>query len=74
MGLLRDRAGTTFEDTNSWIIDSQEFWKRWYSPMTVYMLTKRSTYDKLLAAGQRDIYLTPETHGDVLTVNKEMKP
>ncbi len=66
--------GTTVEDTSRWIIDDQEFWKRWNGPVTVYMLTKRSIYDELLAAGQRNIYLIASTDEDVLTVNKEMKP
>jgi hypothetical protein len=66
--------GTTVEDTRQWMVDEATFWKRWDGPSTMYMLTKRGTYDALHAAGHKNIYLIAGTDDNVLAVNKEMKP
>jgi 4-amino-4-deoxy-L-arabinose transferase-like glycosyltransferase len=66
--------GTTVEDTSGWMIDGATFWKRWDGPSTVYMLTKRKTYDELRIAGQKNLYLIAGIVRDVLVVNKEMTP
>ena len=66
--------GTTVEDTSQWMVDEATFWKRWDGPSTIYMLTKRGTYDALYAAGHKNIYLIVGTDDNVLAVNKEMTP
>jgi 4-amino-4-deoxy-L-arabinose transferase-like glycosyltransferase len=66
--------GTTIEDTSQWMIDDQEFWRRWNGPSTVYMLTKRTTYDSLRADHSKKIYLIAGTDGNVLLANKEIRP
>jgi hypothetical protein len=66
--------GTTVEDTSGWMIDGASFWKRWDGPSTVYMLTKRETYDELRMAGQKNLSLIAGTDRNVLVVNKEMTP
>jgi len=66
--------GTTVEDTSQWMVNETIFWKRWDGPSTIYMLAKRGTYDALLAAGHKNIYLIAGTDDTVLAVNKEMTP
>ncbi len=66
--------GTTVEDTSGWMIDGAAFWKRWNGPSTVYMLTKRETYDELRMTGLKNFSLIAGTDRDVLVVNKEMTP
>ncbi len=65
--------GTTVEDTRAWMIDRPTFWKRWEGPSTIYMLTKRSTYDALLAEGRKDLYFIEGTDDNVLIINKEKR-
>jgi 4-amino-4-deoxy-L-arabinose transferase-like glycosyltransferase len=66
--------GTTTEDTSHWMIDDSEFWTRWNGPATVYMLTKRKTFDELHSAGRKNVFFLAGTDENVLVVNKEMKP
>ncbi|HUI68282.1 MAG TPA: phospholipid carrier-dependent glycosyltransferase [Nitrospirota bacterium] len=66
--------GTTVEDTSQWMVDDATFWKRWDGPSTVYMLTKRGTYDALQATGHKNVYLIASTDDNILAVNKEMTP
>jgi 4-amino-4-deoxy-L-arabinose transferase-like glycosyltransferase len=66
--------GTTVEDTSQWMIVEATFWKRWDGPATIYMLTKRGTYDALRAAGHKNIYFIAGTDDNILAVNKERTP
>jgi len=66
--------GTSVEDTSQWMVDDATFWKRWNGPNTVYMATKKNTYNELLAAGHKNVYLVTESGDNVLAVNKEMMP
>lgn len=66
--------GTTVDDAAAWMIDDAAFWKKWQSTKTVYMLTKRETYDVLMKNPERKLYLVAQTDDNVLVANKEMKP
>ena len=66
--------GMSVENTSDWMMPSDVFWKRWNGQSTIYMLTKRGTYDALHAAGHKNIYLIAGTDDNVLAVNKEMTP
>jgi len=59
------------ERSGGWMTDDASFWKRWNSPVTVYMLTEQETYDKLrsesffksrvVARGLYDVLLSNKT-------------
>jgi len=68
------RFGTTIEDTGQWMIDTPVFWKRWAGPATMYMVTRKKTYDGLLGEGRKGLYLVAGTNENVLISNKEIKP
>lgn len=65
--------GTTVEDTSAWMIDDAAFWKRWYGTKTMYMFTKRGTFEALRSEGRRRLYFVAGTNEAVLIANKEIK-
>jgi len=62
--------GAQVEDVSSWMIEDEEFWRGWSGPFTVYMVTSRARYSKLLAQSGRKFYLVAQTEYDVLLSNK----
>ena len=62
--------GARVEDVSGWMIEDAEFWQKWNGPFTVYMVTSRARYSKLLAQSGRQFYLVAQTDYDVLLSNK----
>ncbi|MEK7335468.1 MAG: hypothetical protein AAB222_09115, partial [Candidatus Binatota bacterium] len=62
--------GARVEDVSGWMIEDAEFWQKWNGPFTVYMVTSRARYSKLLAQSGRKFYLVAQTDYDVLLSNK----
>jgi hypothetical protein len=60
---VNDRSG-------GWMTDDASFWKRWNSPVTVYMLTEQGTYDKLRSESSFKFRLVAQGLYDVLLSNK----
>ncbi len=46
--------GTKHQDTSSWMIDNEEFWRRWNSERKIYLITGESHYRNLFAAKKSD--------------------
>ena len=66
--------GTENADTTRWMIDEDTFWQRWQSKSTIYMLTKRSAYDQLMADHRGRFILLAEVGKNVLLTNQEVRP
>jgi 4-amino-4-deoxy-L-arabinose transferase-like glycosyltransferase len=57
------------ERSGGWMTDDASFWKRWNSPVTVYMLTEQGTYDKLRSESSFKFRLVAQGLYDVLLSN-----
>lgn len=66
--------GTEHENVAGWMIDEDTFWQRWQSPATVYMLTRRSAYDQLVADQRGRFVLLGEVGKNVLLTNNGGQP
>lgn len=66
--------GTEVEDDSRWMIKEGTFWRRWKSPDTLYMLTRREIYNGLLHDGRGSFYLIAQTAENVLLCNKKIRP
>jgi len=58
------------ERSGGWMTDEASFWKRWNSPVTVYMLTEQETYDKLRSESSFKSRVVARGLYDVLLSNK----
>jgi hypothetical protein len=58
------------ERSGGWMTDDTSFWKRWNSPVTVYMLTEQETYDKLRSEPSFKFRVVAQGLYDVLLSNK----
>jgi 4-amino-4-deoxy-L-arabinose transferase-like glycosyltransferase len=58
------------ERSGGWMTDDASFWKRWNSPVTVYMLTEQETYDKLRSESSFKSRVVARGLYDVLLSNK----
>jgi 4-amino-4-deoxy-L-arabinose transferase-like glycosyltransferase len=66
--------GAEHENVTGWMIDEETFWQRWQSPATVYMLTRRSAYDQLVADHRGRFILLGEVGKNVLLTNNGTPP
>ncbi len=66
--------GATIEDTSDWMIDDATFWQRWQSDATLYMVTSRGQYERLLAEQRGPFHLMAHTDASVLVSNRETGP
>ncbi len=66
--------GAENENVDGWMIDEDAFWRRWQSPATAYMLTKRAIYDQLVADHRGGFILLAEVGKNVLLTNNETRP
>ena len=58
------------EHSGGWMTDDVSFWKRWNSPVTVYMLTEKTTYEKLRSVSFFKFRVVAQGLYDVLLSNK----
>jgi 4-amino-4-deoxy-L-arabinose transferase-like glycosyltransferase len=58
------------EHSGGWMTDDASFWKRWNSSATVYMLTEKTTYEKLRSESSFKYRVVAEGLYDVLLSNK----
>lgn len=66
--------GAENENVDGWMIDEDTFRRRWQSPATAYMLTKRAIYDQLVADHRGGFILLAEVGKNVLLTNNETRP
>ncbi len=66
--------GAENENVDGWMIDEDAFRRRWQSPATAYMLTKRAIYDQLVADHRGGFILLAEVGKNVLLTNNETRP
>ncbi len=66
--------GAEHENVSAWMIDEDTFWQRWQGPSTVYMLTRRSAYDQLVADHRGRFILLGEVGKNVLLSNNGTPP
>jgi 4-amino-4-deoxy-L-arabinose transferase-like glycosyltransferase len=59
------------ERSGGWMTDDPSFWKRWNSPLTVYMLTEQETYDKLRSESSFKFHVVARGLYNVLLSNKK---
>jgi 4-amino-4-deoxy-L-arabinose transferase-like glycosyltransferase len=62
--------GAQAEDTSGWIIDEAEFWRRWKRADTMYAVTDRENYKRLIARGTPNIYLVRGNDYNVVFSNQ----
>lgn len=62
--------GSREEDVSRWMIDEQEFWKRWDRPERVFVVTSKDNYDTLLKTSGRTFHLLDETRRNLLLSNE----
>jgi 4-amino-4-deoxy-L-arabinose transferase-like glycosyltransferase len=43
--------GTKIEDTSGWMINEDEFWRRWNGPKRVFLVTNQENYVRLVTSG-----------------------
>ncbi len=65
--------GAALEDTSSWMIGNETFWKRWKGRGRIYLFMNREVYEALIAAGYRNMHVIADNPETVLVVNKEKK-
>jgi 4-amino-4-deoxy-L-arabinose transferase-like glycosyltransferase len=58
------------EDLNRQAFDDMELWRKWAGPQSIFVVTDRSTYDKLRATGSRLMYLIAQNSYEVVFSNK----
>ena len=58
------------EHSGGWMTDDATFWRRWNSPATVYMLTEKTTYEKLLSGSSFQFHIVAQDLYDILLSNK----
>ncbi len=66
--------GAKNENVDGWMIDEDTFRRRWQSPATAYMLTRRAIYDQLVADHRGRFILLAEVGKNVLLTNNETRP
>jgi hypothetical protein len=59
------------EDLNRHAFDDMELWRKWAGPQSIFVVTDRSTYDKLRATGSRLMYLIAQNSYEVVFSNKQ---
>lgn len=63
--------GIKQEDTSSWMIDEETFWKLWTKEKKMYMVTRKVIFEQLDPQRRQALHLVHETHEDILVTNKE---
>lgn len=65
--------GMEVEDTKGWMTDSASFWKQWEGPSTVYLVTKRETYEALRENPKLRLFPVVEDGRNIVLCNREVK-
>ena len=65
--------GTKVEDTSNWMINEDEFWRRWNGPNRVFLVTNKENYVRLVNSGLGHYHIVEEspTPQHVTLVNRE---
>ncbi|MBX9697388.1 MAG: glycosyltransferase family 39 protein [Alphaproteobacteria bacterium] len=63
--------GMQQENTKSWMIDEESFWKLWTKQKKMYMVTRKVILEKLDPQHRRLLHPVLETQEDVLVTNME---
>ena len=63
--------GISQEDTTSWMIDENTFWKRWTNQKKMYMVTRKVIFEQLDPQHRRLLHPILETQEDILVTNME---
>lgn len=61
--------GKSFQDTSAWLINESNFWKRWYGPKRLYVLTHLKYYDHFKAKAKQRLYVINQQDETVLVTN-----
>lgn len=63
--------GMKQEDTSSWMIDENTFWKRWTNQKKMYMVTRKVIFEQMDPQHRRLLHPVLETQEDILVTNME---
>lgn len=66
------KFGMEVEKTQDKVITAQQFWPLWQGEQTIYMVTKKSTYNNLIKENRKPLIVLYEYDDSVLLINKEI--
>jgi 4-amino-4-deoxy-L-arabinose transferase-like glycosyltransferase len=66
--------GSTVEDTTPWLINEEEFWRRWDGPTTLYAITSNRHFDESWLRTGRHYFLIARNETNVLLSNRDAAP
>ncbi len=62
--------GKSFQDTQAWLINENNFWRRWNSHKRVYVLTQLKYYEAFKAKAKKHYYLLGQDNETLLLSNQ----
>ena len=63
--------GTTMEDTSSWMMNPEAFWKLWRGKETVYMVTTREIFQTIRRDPNLKLFPVEEDQDNIVLCNRE---
>jgi 4-amino-4-deoxy-L-arabinose transferase-like glycosyltransferase len=65
--------GTTVENTSSWMMNSEAFWKLWRDQETLYLVTSKETFDVIRRSPNIKLFPVAEDQNNIILCNREIK-
>lgn len=63
--------GMQHQDTHEWMLDDEEFWQRWHSPKTVYVITSKDEFNDLQKYNKNEhFYILGQTIDHMVISNR----